>query len=44
MIAQGVSGDPVRVVLADDSVLLREGVDQAADHRDPPGTAEQVLL
>ena len=49
MIAQSVSGAPVRVVLADDSVLLREGVasllaDAGFEIVGQAGTAEQLLL
>jgi DNA-binding NarL/FixJ family response regulator len=49
MIAQSVSGAPVRVVLAEDSVLLREGVasllaDAGFEIVGQAGTAEQLLL
>ncbi len=49
MIAQGVSGVPIRVVLAEDSVLLREGVasllaDAGFEIVGQAGTAEQLLL
>jgi DNA-binding NarL/FixJ family response regulator len=49
MIAQSVSGAPIRVVLAEDSVLLREGIasllaDAGFDIVGQAGTAEQLLL
>jgi DNA-binding NarL/FixJ family response regulator len=49
MIAQSVSGAPVRVVLAEDSVLLREGIasllaDAGFEIVGQAGTAEQLLL
>jgi DNA-binding NarL/FixJ family response regulator len=49
MIAQSASGAPVRVVLAEDSVLLREGVasllaDAGFEIVGQAGTAEQLLL
>jgi DNA-binding NarL/FixJ family response regulator len=49
MIAQSVSGAPIRVVLAEDSVLLREGVasllaDAGFEIVGQAGTAEQLLL
>jgi len=49
MIAHSASGAPVRVVLAEDSVLLREGVasllaDAGFDIVGQAGTAEQLLL
>jgi DNA-binding NarL/FixJ family response regulator len=49
MIAHSVSGAPIRVVLAEDSVLLREGVasllaDAGFEIVGQAGTAEQLLL
>jgi DNA-binding NarL/FixJ family response regulator len=49
MIAHSVSGAPVRVVLAEDSVLLREGIasllaDAGFEIVGQAGTAEQLLL
>jgi DNA-binding NarL/FixJ family response regulator len=49
MIAQRISGAPIRVVLAEDSVLLREGVasllaDAGFEIVGQAGTAEQLLL
>ncbi len=49
MIAQSVSGAPIRVVLAEDSVLLREGIasllaDAGFEIVGQAGTAEQLLV